>query len=97
MSIQTTIARAEVRAQETAWKEHKRGCPACCSAARRRHITEGCAEGQAIHAARAEARKALDREREADRQPIPGEVGLFAPQFDGDELRGWVYEDGESA
>lgn len=80
MSLQTTLARGEVRHWEREWAEHKQGCPKC---SRRQ---ERCGHGGSIWGQLAIARGNLKREREADKAPIPGQDGLFPV----DEAKGEV-------
>lgn len=77
MSLQTTMARAEVRARETAWKTHRAGCPACIRAARARDWAGLCSDGLIAHDELRAARGELAREREADAQPITGQGVLL--------------------
>lgn len=76
-SYQTTLARAAAAAAEDAWKRHKMFCPTCDSAARARRLACACAQGTGLLAERAEARARLAAEREADRQPAPGQRTLW--------------------
>ncbi|HXZ73027.1 MAG TPA: hypothetical protein VEH31_19435 [Streptosporangiaceae bacterium] len=69
MSYETTMARAELRAREQDWAVHRHHCPACSRKA-------GCTDGTEIKAALREARIHLDRERELDALPAPGQEPL---------------------
>ena len=71
MSLQTTLARAEVRHWETRWDTHKRDCPKC---SKRR---ERCSHGGALWGGLTVARGKLKAEREADKAPIPGQGALL--------------------
>ena len=77
MSRETTLAAAEVRHQETAWKSHRQHCPRCSRAARSRQWDGLCASGAEIRAAIGRAREGLKHSRELDKQPVPGQEALF--------------------
>lgn len=77
MSYQTTMARALFRDTERDWKLHKTECPKCAAASRARRHAEACSLGTVLLAARRAAADELQREREADHQPIDGEEPLF--------------------
>ena len=65
MSYQLTMARGAREAAERDWKRHKGGCVGCS------------ATGRGLWEELAAARAQVVAEREADREPIPGEVPLW--------------------
>lgn len=73
MSLQTTLARGEVRARERAWKEHQGGCVGCAGS----KVRQPCAEGLVLKTELADARAVLRREQVTDKAPIPGQGELF--------------------
>jgi hypothetical protein len=73
MSIQTTMAKAAARDAEAAWKRHRTGCSTCTAAARARRWTHLCDAGFAAHDDVRLAKSELDRSRQADARPIPGQ------------------------
>jgi hypothetical protein len=77
MSRETTLAAADVRHQETAWKSHRQHCPRCSGAARSRQWDGLCASGTEIRHAIGRARQDLADSRELDRQPVTGQGSLF--------------------
>ena len=76
MSLQTTLARGEVRHWEQEWKRHWPGCPACAKSSGKTPSTELCRHGQGIASTLAIARGNLKHEREADKAPIPDQLML---------------------
>ena len=77
MSLQATLARAELRHWDGQWRDHKQHCAVCMTAARKRWWDKLCTSGQAVFQARKLAAGALKAEQEADRAPIPGSETLF--------------------
>ncbi len=77
VSLQTTMARAAVRAREISWTGHKRYCAICTVAARARNWAGLCDRGLVAHDELRTARADLAREREADAQPITGQETLL--------------------
>ena len=77
MSLETAMARAALRAREIAWTGHKRHCPACCGAARARNWAGLCDRGLIVHDELRAARADLERERQADAEPITGQGMLL--------------------
>ncbi len=76
-SRQTTEARAAAREAARRWGEHKRHCPACSAAANARQFDKVCDPGRKLRQEHRDADRALRRERELDRQPLPGQEKLF--------------------
>ena len=76
MSYQLTMAHGAREAAERDWKRHKGGCVGC-SATGRGAAEQRCATGRELWEELAAARAQVVAEREADRQPIPGEVALW--------------------
>jgi hypothetical protein len=76
-SLQTTEARIEAQACESEWRGHRLNCHTCQRAARQRHWTELCAEGDRLLRAKRESTRKLERERELDRLPAPDQEPLF--------------------
>lgn len=72
MSIETTLARGEVRHRQRQLREHRAGCPRC-----HRRPADPCRSGLAIGAALALAKGNLKREIEADLAPIDGQITLI--------------------
>lgn len=77
MSYQTTMARAAVRAARTEWRVHNKVCQQCRGAEKARQPGKRCAAGQELGAALLNASRALEREKTADRAPVPGQGGLW--------------------
>lgn len=69
VSIQTAEARARAREAEAAWRQHFHTCVPCAQWVKRRPQAEGCRTGKDLRAADFQAKAALERERELDRQP----------------------------
>jgi hypothetical protein len=77
VSLQTTMARAAARDRESRWKSHKRGCATCVAAARARNWAGLCDRGLVLSDDLRAARAELDREQQADAQPITGQGMLL--------------------
>ena len=77
MSLETTMARAEARHQETQWKLHIKDCPRCTRAARGRQWHDLCGFGRPIRDAKTAADRELKTSRELDKQPAPDQEALF--------------------
>jgi hypothetical protein len=77
MSLQLTLARAEERAAEAAWNDHRRHCPLCERATRSRKPGELCTAGARQREALARARAAVKTEQILDKAPIAGQETLF--------------------
>jgi hypothetical protein len=71
------MARAEARAMLSAWLGHLRHCSQCSTSQRRRAWEHLCDEGFSIWDDKRCADFALERERQLDAEPIPGQEGLF--------------------
>lgn len=71
MSLETTLARAEANALEADRKAHKAVCPKC---SRRR---ERCRIGEQVFVSMKDALAELSRQRQADKQLVPGQGVLF--------------------
>jgi hypothetical protein len=77
VSLETTLARAEVRRQEQQWRLHLHGCSRCCRAVRGRQWPDLCRFGVPIRDARMTAERELKRNRELDKLPSPDQEALF--------------------
>ncbi len=77
MSIELTLARAEMRIAEDNWKAHVLHCPHCSEAVRDRKWSALCTGGHEVHGLVRAARAAVARERELDAQPLPDQETLF--------------------
>ena len=77
MSIETTLARADARAAEDRWQAHRWDCPVCVTGQRRRKPAEMCDQGSDLYRDRDATARELERQRELDKQPIPGQGALF--------------------
>lgn len=77
MSLRTTLARGEANAQAARWDAHLAHCGSCSTARRARAWEHLCDDGADIWIAKRDADAALKRERQADRQPIPGQGTLL--------------------
>lgn len=77
MSIETTLARADARAAEDRWQAHRRDCPVCVTAQRKRKPAVMCGQGSGLYRDRGATARELERQRELDKQPIPGQGALF--------------------
>ena len=78
MSLRTTLARAEARAARAAWDFHRHNCPPCSRwVIQPRGGNRGCDTGIRLRTHAQATERQLKREREADRQPAPGQEGLW--------------------
>jgi len=77
MSLQLTLARAEMRAAEESWRDHRLHCPLCDAAVRERKLERLCGAGGLARERYAEARHAVERERTADLAPPSGADPLW--------------------
>ena len=77
MSLQTTLARAEARHQQTQWKLHLQGCPRCYRAMRGRAWADLCKFGTPIRNDKIAAERELAHRRELDKLPSPDQETLF--------------------
>lgn len=77
MSLQLTLARAEMRAAEEDWADHRMHCPLCTAAARGRQWDHLCGAGTRCRNRATEAARAVKREQAADKAPLPGQDMLW--------------------
>lgn len=77
MSLESTLARADARTADDAWKQHRRQCATCSPAARRRRWDELCARGTELRTAQAQAADVLKQQLALDRQSDPRGLKLF--------------------
>lgn len=76
MSLQTTEARFVARALDAAWRNHRRSCPRCQTAARRRRWAALCDDGSRVWRKRGEAHANVAEQQRLDRLPTPGQGTL---------------------
>jgi hypothetical protein len=76
MSRETTEAAAHARASAADWAAHKRQCPTCSLAARRRRWPELCATGARLRDTFTHDAAGLAANRAADKLPGPGQQTL---------------------
>jgi len=77
MSRQTEEARQARDIIGDNWRNHRKTCPQCDTAAQSRRPRAMCGTGRAINLEYAGASAAYAREKAADRAPIPGQAPLF--------------------
>jgi hypothetical protein len=77
VSMETTLARAEARAAQRDWRNHRLWCPECGTAARSRRWAALCNTGQEVYEAHREARHLLAESRRLDKFPSPDQAPLF--------------------
>jgi hypothetical protein len=70
MSRETTDARGAARDAAREWHKHMRYCGPC-------HRGDRCRSGQALYGAQKAAEAELDRQRQLDQAPIPGQAALL--------------------
>jgi len=80
MSVETTLARADAALADTRWRAHCRDCPQCVTAHRARKPDQMCVAGAGLRRAHRDADAELERQRELDLRPIPGQQALFGPE-----------------
>ena len=77
VSIQLTLARAEARAAEEAWRDHLDGCPPCSRWRRRLKGQQPCRTGRETYDHHKACDETLKRERDLEKKPWPGQEALF--------------------
>lgn len=78
MSWETTQARAARDHAHRVLREHEHGCSQCAGA--RRYQVERCPEGSRLHTDAQASTRALNHERELDKQPAIGQGVLFGQE-----------------
>lgn len=77
MSYQTTMARAEAAAAESAWRAHLRDCATCSAASRSRKPAATCPAGRQLDSDRRGPQAELARQCQLDTAPIDGQGELW--------------------
>jgi hypothetical protein len=70
-------AREAAQAADAAWKRHHRDCITCTRAKRERKLQDMCTPGWKAWADRRDTAAELNKQRELDKQPVPGQEALF--------------------
>jgi hypothetical protein len=77
MSLQAAVAAAAADAAKRAWKQHQAQCAGCTKGSTSRGSSTRCAAGKQLRAAAVTAVAEMERERQADKAPDPGQEALF--------------------
>jgi hypothetical protein len=77
MSLQLTLARAEARAADLAWRDHVAHCPPCDRVKARMKGAQCCTRGEILRGFKRHADAVLREERRLEKGSWPGQEAMF--------------------